>query len=74
MIFGHKKTLRSGQPAWDGQSFALYDPRIPAPIRQRVAAVARAGWELYFADTKAGGEWWLLDEAGELVETFWLEA
>lgn len=73
MILGRKKTLRSGLPAWDGLSFDFNDPRIPAPIRQRVAAVARAGWELYFADTDAGGEWWLLDNTGELAEAFWLE-
>ena len=74
MIFGHKKTMRSGQPAWNGQSFALDDPRIPESIRQSAAALAQSGSTLCFADTETGGEWWLLDDTGELVEAFWLEA
>lgn len=74
MPFGHKNTLRSGQPNWDGMRFGFDDPRIPESIRQRVAAMAQPFWELYFTDTDMGGEWWLLDDTGELVEAFWLEA
>jgi len=72
-IFG-SRPLRSGQPEWDGQQFALDDPRIPLPIRQDVAKIARAGNELYFSDTDKGGEWWLLDDEGELIEAFWLSS
>lgn len=74
MIFGHKKTLRSGHPAWDGLCFNVHDPKIPEPIRQSAAALAQPGWTLCFADTETGGEWWLFDNCGELVEAFWLEA
>lgn len=74
MIFGRRKTVRSGRPEWDGQSFDFLDPRVPEDIRRRVQATARPDWELYFNDTDEGGEWWLLDSDGELVEAFWLEA
>lgn len=70
-IFGSRHQ-RSGQPEWDGQQFDFDDPRIPLPIRQEVEKMARAGDELYFADTDEGGEWWLLDDEGELIEAFWL--
>jgi hypothetical protein len=73
MIFGHKKSLRSGLPAWDGLRFEFDDPRVPESIRQSVATMAQADWELYFADTREGGEWWLLDDTGKLIEAFWLE-
>lgn len=65
--------LRSGRPEWDGQQFACDDPRIPLAIRQSVAQMAQADDRLYFADTKEGGEWWLLDGKGGLIESFWLE-
>lgn len=65
---------RSGLPEWDGQQFAFDDPRVPLPIRQQVLRLAQPGWELYFAETDSGGEWWLFDEWENLVETFWLEA
>lgn len=68
------KHLRSGLPEWDGQQFAVDDPRIPLPIRQQIAHRAEPGWELYFADTAHGGEWWLLDADGGLIESFWLTA
>lgn len=64
--------LRSGLPEWDGRQFAHDDPRVPLPIRQQVARRIEPGWALYFADTAQGGEWWLLDDAGELIESFWL--
>jgi hypothetical protein len=35
--------------------------------------MASPGWELYFADTRLGGEWWLFDDTGELIDAFWLE-
>lgn len=63
---------RCGLPEWNGQQFAIDDPRIPLPIRQQVARLAEPGWTLHFADTAQGGEWWLLDDAGELIESFWL--
>lgn len=68
------KHLRSGLPEWDGQQFAFDDPRVPQAIRQQVLRLAQPGWELYFADTDAGGEWWLFDAAENLIETFWLKA
>lgn len=67
------KIIRSGRPEWDGQAFDLSDPRIPPSIARAVRKMASAGDTLYFADTDAGGEWWLIDEAGELLESFWLE-
>jgi len=67
------KYLRSGLPEWDGQQFAMDDPRIPLPIRQSVDNLAEANDTLYFADTDNGGEWWLIDADGELRESFWLE-
>lgn len=73
MFFINKKPVRSGQPEWDGQRFAFDDPRIPEGIRERVLEMAGPGWELYFTDTRQGGEWWLLDDTGELAEAFWLE-
>jgi hypothetical protein len=72
-MFFRKKYLRSGEPEWDGECFAFDDPRIPEEIRTRVSETAGPGWELYFADTRQGGEWWLLDDAGELMEAFWVE-
>lgn len=62
------KHLHSGQPEWNGQQFAVDDPRIPPAIRQQILRLAQPGWELYFADTDAGGEWLLLDESENLVE------
>jgi len=72
-IFGSRH-LRSGQPEWDGQQFALDDPRIPLSIRQQLASIAGPGDALYFAETAQGGEWWLLDDEGELIEAFWLSS
>jgi len=68
----NSKRPRSGLPEWDGQQFAFDDPRIPLPIRQSVISKAQAGDTLYFADTETGGEWWLMNNAGELIEAFWL--
>jgi hypothetical protein len=68
----NSKRPRSGLPEWDGQQFAFDDPRIPLPIRQSVTSLAQAGDRLYFAETDTGGEWWLLDDEGELIEAFWL--
>jgi len=68
------KLLRSGLPEWDGQQFAFDDPRVPQAIRQQVLRLALPDWKLYFADTEAGGEWWLFDESENLVEAFWLES
>ncbi|MBK8891158.1 MAG: hypothetical protein IPN75_12710 [Dechloromonas sp.] len=65
--------MRSGLPAWDGLRFEFDDPRVPESIQQRVVAMAQPDWELCFADTKEGGEWWLFDDTGELIEAFWLE-
>lgn len=64
---------RSGQPEWDGQQFALNDPRIPESIRVAVGRIAAEGDALWFSDTKKGGEWWLIDAFGDLIEAFWLE-
>jgi len=66
------KRLRSGLPEWDGRQFAHDDPRVPLPIRQQVARRGMPDWALYFADTAQGGEWWLLDDEGELIDAFWL--
>ncbi|WP_428828319.1 hypothetical protein ACLIKD_10690 [Azonexus sp. IMCC34842] len=68
----NSKRPRSGLPEWDGQQFAFDDPRIPLPIRQSLARLAQADDRLYFADTDTGGEWWLLDEAENLIESFCL--
>ncbi len=65
-------SIRCGNPEWDGQSFELDDPLIPAPIREAVSALYQAGYELYFTDTGQGGEWWLMD-GDNLVDAFWLE-
>ena len=74
MAIFRQNNPRSGQPEWDGQQFDFDDPRIPLPIRQQVLRLTQPGWELYFADTDAGGEWWLFDESENLIEAFWLEA
>ncbi len=63
--------VRDGLPEWDGQRFELDDPRIPENIRKSVAKVASSLDSLYFCDTARGGEWWLVDDAGELIEVFW---
>jgi len=64
---------RSGRPEWDGQQFALNDPRIPASIRVAPGRIASVGDMLWFCHTKDGGEWWLMDAFGDLIESFWLE-
>ena len=66
------KRMPRGKPEWDGQLFDLDDERIPEPIRAAICKHYRAGYTIYFADTKEGGEWWLLD-GEELVEAFWTE-
>ncbi|MDR2366056.1 MAG: hypothetical protein LBD68_09450 [Zoogloeaceae bacterium] len=73
-FFSRVRAIPSGDPAWDEQEFAVDDPRIPAPIRASVLRDWQPGDRLYFIDTKEGGEWWLLDERGELIEVYWLEA
>jgi hypothetical protein len=72
-LFSFLKTpIRCGEAEWDGQEFDIEDARIPEPIRAAVARDYRLGYALYFADTKEGGEWWLLD--GEnLIEAYWLK-
>jgi len=72
-MFFAKKPNPCGDPAWDGMRFGFDDPRIPEPIRQSVGQVAQMGDMLFFAATPEGGEWWLLDADGELVEAFWLK-
>ncbi|MBK6651928.1 MAG: hypothetical protein IPG42_20905 [Betaproteobacteria bacterium] len=52
--------------------FDVDDLRIPQPIRAQIARDARPGDYLFFADTKVGGEWWLMD-GEQLVEAYWLE-
>lgn len=64
---------RSGNPEWDGQQFAFDDPRIPEGIRASTSKVATATDSLWFSDTKQGGEWWLMDAFGEVIEVFWQE-
>ncbi len=64
---------RTGHPEWDGQAFALNDPRIPSGIALAANAIASVGDTLHYAHTKHGGEWWLLDAEGELIESFWQE-
>jgi hypothetical protein len=73
-LFSQVRVIPRGDPAWDEQEFAIDDPRIPAPIRESVLRVWQPGCRLYFIDTKEGGEWRLLDEEGELIEAYWLEA
>ena len=72
-MFFRKKRPRCGDPSRDGQRFAFDDPRVPPGIRDAVQFMAQPDWELYFADTDNGGEWWLIDDRGELVEAFWQE-
>ncbi|SMB22490.1 protein of unknown function [Sterolibacterium denitrificans] len=67
-----KKPIRCGDPAWYGLDFAIDDARIPESIRASIAHDYRPGYTLYFANTDEGGEWWLLDEAGDIVEAYWL--
>jgi len=74
MPFFGKQTKRSGLPEWDGQAFDLDDQRIPAEIREAASNLASPADKLYFVETAAGGEWWLIDATGELIESFWLEA
>jgi hypothetical protein len=68
------RAIPSGDPAWNVQEFSVDDPRIPSPIRASVRRDWQPGCHLFFADTKKSGEWWLLDEEGELIEAYWLEA
>jgi hypothetical protein len=68
------KKIRCGQPEWDGQAFALDDPRIPPGIRLALAKIADTGDTVFFSDNDQGGEWWLLDANGELIEAFRQEA
>jgi len=63
---------RSGLPEWDGQQFALNDPRIPEGIRAAANRMVSEGDTFWFNDTREGGEWWLMDDSGELIESFWL--
>lgn len=74
-MFGKRKTLRSGDPAWDGQEFDLDDPRIPPEIRAQAPTYAGFNifWSFHFCDTDTGGEWWLFDDAGQLVDAIWLK-
>ncbi len=67
------KHVRCGDPSWHGCSFSIDDPRIPEPIRESARKYVVEGGELWFHDTTLGGEWWLLDDAGNLIEAFWLE-
>ena len=70
--FNPKPPKRCGNPEWDGQAFALDDPRIPAPIREAARAIDSPGCLLYFAATDQGGEWWLM-HGDDLIEAFWME-
>lgn len=67
------RILPSGRPEWDGQAFDLNDPRVPPGIAQAARQRASPDDTLHYAHTREGGEWWLLDGDGELVEAFWLE-
>jgi hypothetical protein len=71
--FFRPRLIRSGQPEWDWEQFPLDDPRIPEGILERIRAMAGPGWAVCFTDTPQGGEWWLIDRDGELIEAFWLE-
>jgi hypothetical protein len=68
-----KPYIRCGQPEWHGLPFEVSDECIPEAIR--IKARARFGPEiwLYFTNTKEGGEWWVLDEFGDIAEAYWLE-
>ncbi len=62
----------SGLPEWDGQAFALNDPRVPPRIAARVRAEFGEHYPLFYAHTPQGGEWWLMD-GDNLLESYWLE-
>lgn len=66
-----EKPMRSGLEEWDGEEFALDDPRIPTSIKARVLYDYRSGYQLFFADTKNGGEWWLMKNE-ELIGAYWV--
>ena len=65
-----EKPVRSGLPEWDGKEFTVDDPRVPALIRARVRNDYQPGCQLFFADTKSGGEWWLMKDE-ELIGAYW---
>ena len=73
-LFGlfRKPRPLSGLPEWDGQAFALNDPRVPPAIAARVRAEFGEHYPLIYAHTPEGGEWWLMD-GDNLLESYWLE-
>jgi len=52
---------------------ALEHLELPEDIQQAVLAIWQSGDRLHRVITDEGIEWWLLNESGELIETFWLE-
>lgn len=70
--FFRKPRVPSGLPEWDGLAFALGDPRVPAAIAAHIREDFGEGFQLFYAHTSKGGEWWLMDD-DELLEVYWLE-
>ena len=46
---------------------------LPEDIQQAVLTIWQSGDRLHRVITDEGIEWWLLNESGELIESFWLE-
>lgn len=62
-----------GKPEWHGVAFPVTAGEIPASIREAAVAMAGREAELWYHHSDDGGEWWLLDASGELLEAFWLK-
>jgi len=71
-LFG-KHARREPDDSWpDEQPIPLTHPLVPKDIRRAVEAFSAPFAHLHRVQTDDGIEWWLMDDDGNLLESFWL--
>ena len=61
-------------PIWPEETpIPLDHELVPEPIRDTASNIMAPGDALHRVETEQNVEWWLFNQHGNLVESFWLE-
>lgn len=73
LVVGHGRTARERDNLWpDERPISLMHPLVPEQIRLAIVGSDASTANLHRVQTAAGIEWWLLDDDGNLLDSFWL--